>query len=46
MRILIDTTEIRINRLNASIPIYITRYLSTIAIKDRKDYTLLINIYL
>lgn len=43
MRILIDATEIKLNRLFASIPIYISRYLSAIPMIERHNYVLLIN---
>lgn len=43
MKILIDATEITPSRVQSSIPIYIIRYLSSIDIKERKNYILLIN---
>lgn len=43
MNILIDTTEIRLHRLNSSIPIYIRRFISHINNNEQTNYILLIN---
>lgn len=43
MNILVDATEISMERLYSSIPMYIMRILSQIALEERNNYTLLIN---
>ena len=43
MNILIDMDEVSLQRLHASIPIYIMRLVSAIKPEDRKHYILLIS---
>lgn len=42
MKILVDMVEVSMDRLHASIPIYLMRFISAIKLEDRKYYTLLI----
>lgn len=42
MKVLIDATSIRMDRLHASVSIYIFRLLSAINYEDRSNFTLLI----
>lgn len=43
MKVLIDATELSWERMHASIPIYIMRFLSTIDADERANYTLLVS---